>query len=169
MDKSIFLPLYFEIQSTLSMLRELVVGASFDLTSRFYVLFKTNEPWGISRSQLLRFPEESLGFHLGCFLLKHRFNPQPRCENHDVFHVLTGYETDTAQEIALQFFLYGNGKRSAFLHLAMLAGIFLFPDRYALFREAYQNGNQAQRLFDLDYKLLLSTSIFHLKKQYLTL
>ena len=169
MTKSIFLSIYFEFQSTLFILRELVVGASFDLTSRIYVLFKRNKAWGITRGELLEFPEESLGFHLGCFLLKHNFEPQPHCENHDIFHVLTGYETDTAQEIALQFFLYGNGKRSPFLHLALFAGIILYPDHYALFREAYHRGSIAGRLFDLDYKPILIKPFFQFKNQYLTL
>ena len=167
MTKSIFLSIHFEFQSTLLIIRDLVVGVSFDLTSRVYVLFKRNKPWGISRSELLLYPPESLGFHLGCFLLKQHFEPQPHCENHDIFHILTGYMTDTAQEIALQFFLYGNGKHSPFLHLAMFAGIILFPDQYALFREAYRKGTQAKRLFDLDYKPLLTHSFISLKKQYL--
>ena len=95
---------------------------------------KQGTPWNLSTRQLLDFPEDSLGFHLGCFLLQHNFEPQPKCEDHDIFHVLTGYKTDTAQEIALQFFLYGNGKRSPFLSLAMGAGYLLYPDQYATFK-----------------------------------
>lgn len=168
MSKSIFLSTYFEIQSTLIIVRELFVGASFDLSSRLYVLFKRNKPWNITRSQLLQLPTPSLGFHLGCFLLKHNYEPQPHCENHDIFHVLTGYKTDTAQEIALQFFLYGNGKRSPFLLLALIAGLLLYPDAYSLFKGAYHKGFQAKRLYDLDYKALLETSFIQLKNQYIT-
>ena len=45
MTKSIFLSSYFEIQSTLLIVRELFVGASFDLTSRLYVKVKQGTPW----------------------------------------------------------------------------------------------------------------------------
>ena len=165
MTKTIFLSIYFEFQSTLLVIRELFVGASFDLSSRIYVKCKRTRPWNISRAELLQFPEKTLGFHLGCFLLKHNFEPQPRCENHDVFHVLTDYETDTAQEIALQFFLYGNGKRSPFLALALFAGYLLFPDHYTTFKIAQERGRQSIELYDLNYQSLLHTPILPLKNQ----
>ena len=166
MNKSIFLSINFEFQSTLILIRELFVGASFDLTSRIYVKFKHVKPWGISRKELLQYPENTLGFHLGCFLLKHNYEPQPRCENHDVFNVLTGYQTDTAQEIALQFFLYGNGKRSPFLLLAMIAGYFLYPDHYTSFKKAQSRGQKTKSLHHLNYKALLNTSIITFKNAF---
>ena len=165
MTKPFFLSIYFEFQSTLIILRECFVGAVFDLTSRIYIKFKRNQPWGISRAYLLQLPTETLGFHLGCFLLKHNFEPQPRCENHDIFHVLTGYETDTAQEIALQFFLYGNGKRSPFLQLARVAGYLLYPDHYNSFKIAQQRGQQTLRLYDLHYNALLHSPLHQLKNK----
>ena len=166
--KSIFLTSNFEFQSTLLFVRELFVGASFDLTSRIYVKFKRTQAWGISRKEFLQYPENTLGFHLGCFLLKHNYEPQPRCENHDIFHVLTGYQTDTAQEIALQFFLYGNGKRSPFLLLAMFAGYLLYPDHHQNFKKARIHGKQTSRLFDLEYKSYLSISLTDLKSKLTT-
>ncbi|MFD2826640.1 Coq4 family protein [Leeuwenhoekiella polynyae] len=166
MTKSIFLSLNFEFQSALILIRELFVGASFDLSSRIYVKFKRTESWGISRKELLQYPENTLGFYLGCFLLKHNFEPQPRCENHDVFHVLTGYQTDTAQEIALQFFLYGNGKRSAFLLLAMFAGYLLYPDHYKTFKKAQIKGQNTKTLHDFNYKESLKSSIITFKNTF---
>lgn len=167
MTKSIFLPSYFEIQSTLLIVRELFVGASFDLTSRLYVKVKQGTPWNLSTRQLLDFPEDSLGFHLGCFLLQHNFEPQPKCEDHDIFHVLTGYKTDTAQEIALQFFLYGNGKRSPFLSLAMGVGYLLYPDQYATFKVTKEQGRLAPPVYDLDFKALLHKPFKQLKSQFI--
>ena len=79
------------------------------------------------------------------------------------FHVLTGYQTDTAQEIALQFFLYGNGKRSAFLLLAMFAGYLLYPDHYKTFKKAQKKGQNTCTLHDFKYKEVLNTSITTLK------
>ncbi|MGB5943652.1 MAG: hypothetical protein WBG71_12285 [Leeuwenhoekiella sp.] len=163
--RTIFLPINFVIQSTLYNLRERTVAFGFDTFSRLYVKVKRNEPWGISRKELLKLQPESLGFHLGCFLLKHNLHPQPRCEDHDVFHVITGYSTDTDQEIAMQFFLFGNGKRSPFLNLARLCGYLLYPDRYSYFKEALKKGAAHMPLHVFDYKQHLNTSVKLFKKQ----
>jgi len=42
--------------------------------------FKKETPWELSVSQLLMYPENSLGFHLGSFLLQHDFTPQPKLD-----------------------------------------------------------------------------------------
>lgn len=157
--KTFFLYFYFEIQSTLKCIRELLVGLGFSISSKVYVQFKTGYSWQINTRALLNYPEESLGYHLGCFLLQHKFEPQPRCEDHDVFHVLTGYKIDTAQEIAMQFWLWGNGKRSPFVALAMLVGMVLYLDKYDAFTRAYLKGQQSRKIHNIDFKQHLSSPI----------
>ncbi len=162
--KPFFLSFYFEIQSTLKYLREIFVAHSFEVISRLYVRFKTAPAWEVTTRQLLGYPPDSLGYHLGCFLLQHRFEPQPRCENHDVFHVLTGYKIDTTQEIAMQFWLFGNGKRSPFVLLAMLVGLVLYVDGYHAFAKAYSTGKQAYKIHDIDFKKVLATPLSRFTK-----
>ncbi|MGJ8683963.1 MAG: hypothetical protein ACSHWW_05030 [Nonlabens sp.] len=164
-SKTIFLPINFEIQSTLQYLRELFVGFGFNVSSVLYVFFKKGNPWHIHTRQLLSYPSESLGYHLGCFLLQHKFEPQPRCEDHDVFHVLTGFKVDTAQEIAMQFWLWGNGKRSPFVALAMLVGMILYLDQYANFTTALANGKNTAPIHHIDFKQCLSSPISKFKTQ----
>lgn len=157
--KTFFLSFYFEIQSALKYTRELLVGLGFSISSKVYVQFKTGYSWQINTRSLLNYPQESLGYHLGCFLLQHKFEPQPRCEDHDVFHVLTGYKVDTAQEIAMQFWLWGNGKRSPFVALVMLVGMVLYIDQHHCFTRAYLKGQYAKPVHHLDFKLHLSSPI----------
>lgn len=157
--KTFFLSFYFEIQSTLKTIREVFVFHSFATVSKLYVKFKTGACWNVHTRELLSYPEESLGYHLGCFLLQHKFEPQPLCEDHDIFHVLTGYKIDTAQEIAMQYWLWGNGKRSPFVILAMLVGIVLYIDKYELFADAFFNGKNSQAIHDLDFKQYLYSPI----------
>lgn len=157
--KSIFLSIYFEFQSTLQTVREVLIGCSFDLSSKFYVLFKTGTSWQVTTSSLLSYPNNTLGFHLGCFLLQHKFEPQPRCEDHDIFHLLTGYSIDTSSEIAMQFWLWGNGKRSFFVVLAMLAGLAFYPDKYGCFKKAFRQGEQSSPIHHIDYKQYLYSPI----------
>lgn len=166
--KSIFLSFYFEIQSTLKHLRELLVSLGFTISSKMYVFFKKGTSWHLQTNQLLSYPKHSLGFHLGCFLLKHKFEPQPRCEDHDVFHVLTGYKVDTAQEIAMQFWLWGNGKRSPFVALAMLVGLLLYLDCYDSFTRAYLKGQYSKAIHHIDFSQHLSSPISNFKTHYNT-
>lgn len=165
LNKPFFLSIYFEIQSTLKYVREVFVAFSFELVSRLYVQFKAGAQWHVNTRQLRSYPSESLAYHLGCFLLQHNFEPQPRCEAHDVFHVLTGYQVNTAQEIAMQFWLFGNGKRSLFVLLAMLVGAVLYVDEYSAFAKAYSTGKRAPNIHSIDFKQHLSTPISLFKQQ----
>ena len=129
--------------------------------------FKNESPWDISIQQLLEHPEESLGFHLGTFLLQHDFTPQPKLENHDVFHVLTRIGITVPEEIAMQFYLLGNGKRSTYLFMVIFVGTILYPDKYALFIKAYKKGKQALTFHQLDFKKLLITPIQGIRTTFL--
>ncbi len=40
--------------------------------------FKKNKPWAIGKSDLLQHKSGTLGFHLGCFLIKYHFEIQPK-------------------------------------------------------------------------------------------
>ena len=161
--KTFFLSIYFEIQSTLTLFREVFVNFSFELASSVYIRFKTGPSWNVHTKQLLSYPEDSLGYHLGCFLIQHKLEPQPRCEDHDVFHVLTDYKIDTAQEIAMQYWLWGNGKRSPFVLLAMLVGVVLYVDQYSIFIHAIEAGHKASPIHDIDFKQHLYSPIALIK------
>lgn len=117
--------------------------------------FKKNLSWDISVKTLLEHPKESLGFHLGCFLLRHDFSPQPKLENHDVFHVLTNTGISVSEEIAMQYYLLGNGKYSMYLILVIFLGTLLYPDKIKYFKNAYIKGKIAHPFYQLDYKKLL--------------
>lgn len=159
MKKLFFLPFYFEFQSTFILLREVLVSLGFDISRRFYLLFKMGKSWDLNTTDLLKYPSYSLGFHLGCFLLKNQFTPQALCEDHDVFHVLTGFKTDTKNEIAMQYWLWGNGKRSFFVAIAMLCGIFFFPDAYSFFKKSFIKGSLCNSIHSANYQKLLSSDL----------
>ena len=129
--------------------------------------FKKNPPWELSAQQLIQYPKESLGFHLGCFLLKHDFSPQPKLENHDIFHVLTGTGITVPEEIAMQYYLLGNGKRSMYLLCVILLGTLLYPDKFGVFKSAYQKGKNAHSFYQLDCLRLLNTPIQKLQTTFL--
>lgn len=129
--------------------------------------FKKEHPWDISVKQLVTYPKESLGFHLGSFLLQHDFTPQPKLENHDVFHVLTQIGITVPEEIAMQYYLLGNGKRSAYLYMVIFIGTLLYPDKLMFFIKAYQKGSTALTFYQLDFKKLLTQSVSTIRTTFL--
>ncbi|MGB3592354.1 MAG: hypothetical protein WBA16_11780 [Nonlabens sp.] len=158
-----YLPSYFVFQSTLYLLREIIVGYGFKISSSIYCYFKTGKPWNITISQLLTYPANSLGYHLGCFLLRESFELQPSCESHDIFHVITGYPTDTASEISMQYWLYGNGKRSPCTLLAMAIGLVLFMDQWSQFKASFKRGQVYSPITHLDYRHHLNLPLLSIK------
>ena len=145
-------------------LRYLFVERLYEWSKLPYrLLFKREAAWGISVKELISYPQETLGYHLGCFLLKHHFTPEPQLEDHDIYHVLTGSGILVPDEIAMQFYLYGNGKRSIYLFTVLAIGSVLFIDRWPAFKKAYQKGRAAHRFYDLDFLKLLKHSLLDLQ------
>ncbi|WP_298548227.1 Coq4 family protein [uncultured Aquimarina sp.] len=129
--------------------------------------FKKEEPWDISVSQLLKYPTTSLGFHLGSFLLQHDFTPQPKLENHDVFHVLTKTGITVPEEISMQYYLLGNGKKSLYLYTVIFIGTLLYPDKFKMFRTSYTKGRSAYTFYQLDFKKLLDQPLDTIRTTFL--
>jgi len=149
-------------------MRAFIIETLYEYSKRPYQKwFKKEEPWDLTPNILIQYPQRSLGFHLGCFLLKHDFTLQAKLENHDVFHVLTNTGISVPEEIAMQYYLFGNGKRSIYLLLVILSGIMFYPDYISLFYRAYQKGKKAFQFYTLDFKKLLDQPLQKLKTTFL--
>lgn len=135
--------------------RERLLTFLFQHTHRPYAWFKEKEPWDLSPIQLVGMPEGSLGRVLGHYLIERDFELMPKLESHDVAHLLTGTPTDVRGEIALQFLLFGNGKRSVYLLGVLLLGGLLYPGCWSRWRRAHDDGKALRRFFDLDFRRLL--------------
>lgn len=138
-------------------MRHQLLTVLFELTAAPYAALKRSRvPWNLSPDELTRFPEGSLGRALGEDLLAKGFVLMPRLEVHDVCHLLTGVDVDVPGEIALQFLLFGNGKRSPYLFGVLFLGSLLFPDFLGQFLAEYRRGRALERFFDVDYRPLLA-------------
>lgn len=109
---------------------------------------KRGTPWGLSAAQLARRAEGTLGHALGCYLQRKGFELLPRLESHDVVHLVTGMGTDVPDEVALQFLLLGNGKRSLYLFGVVSLGAVLLPEEGGRFLRAFLRGQRLPRFFD---------------------
>jgi hypothetical protein len=137
-------------------MKDIIIEQMYELSKKPYQkLFKNNKPWLITKQELLTMQQETLGFHLGCFLLKHNFSIQPQLEEHDVFHVLTNTNVSVQNEIAMQYYLFGNGKRSLYLFMVMISGLCFYPFSFKYFIKELKRGQQAHQFYQLNFEKLL--------------
>lgn len=127
----------------------------FEHSQRMYIKFKNKKPWGISSQDLLNYPKDTFGYHLGAFLQKNGFELLPKVERHDAYHLLTGYGTNVEDEIALQYVCFGNGKRSAYLLGVLLIGTCILPEYYKYYQKSYKLGKSCNQFHHFKYKRLL--------------
>ncbi len=119
-------------------------------------MFKTKaKSWNLSINDYLKHKEETLGNKLGSFLTNHNYSIQEKLEEHDVFHVLTNTGITVVNEIEMQFYLLGNGKRSPFVFIVIATGIFFYPTSYRKFYESYQKGKKAHQFYHIDFSKIL--------------
>lgn len=128
---------------------------------------KNNDAWDISIDSLFLYPQGTLGYCLANFLKEHNFELQEKLESHDVFHVLTNTGTSVPEEISMQFYLLGNGKRSLYLFAVVFFGLLLFPDYLKSFKQAYTKGAKALQFHQLNFKQMLHLSLQKLKTTFL--
>ncbi|MBQ0152087.1 MAG: hypothetical protein KBS61_04265 [Chryseobacterium sp.] len=124
---------------------------------------KKKRQWQFSEAQLLNFQNDSLGKVLGDFYQKHGFRMIPKMENHDVYHLITDFSTNIQDEIAMQYLLFGNGKKTAYLLGTMLLGTLVFPEYYKMYYEAYYKGKAMKTFHHLNFEELLWQNFYHLK------
>ena len=130
---------------------------------------KKNEPWGITINSFLEYETDTLGNDVGMFLKANNYNVQDGLEEHDVYHILTNIGTTVKEEVDLQFYLLGNGKKSLFVFIVIITGILFYPRHYKSFINYYKKGKDAYQFYDLNFLKLLRQptyiiqSIFNIK------
>ena len=122
-------------------------------------------PWQYKKAELLRFPEKTLGRRLGEFLEREQLELMPKMEDHDVFHVLLNFKTTIKDEVRMQFFLIGNGKKSLYAIATAFVGIMLQPKHFKAFHNAYKTGQKCLSAAKWDFQYLLHEPIELLQNQ----
>ncbi|WP_309610015.1 hypothetical protein [Flavobacterium sp.] len=148
-------------------MKDLFIEKMYEWSKKPYQKFlKKNEPWAISKKELLALPKESLGFHLGCFLIKYNFDMQPKLEDHDVIHVLTNTGISVKEEIGMQYYLYGNGKRSLYLYLVIISGTCFYPTEIKYFINEYCRGKKALKFHYIDHSKMLHIPVIKIQETF---
>lgn len=148
-------------------MRDLFIEKKYEISKKPYQkFFKKGNAWDINVNQLIQLPNDSLGFHLGCFLLKYNFEIQPKLEDHDIIHVLTNTGISVVEEIGMQYYLLGNGKRSLYLMMVIISGTLFYPTRFSYFKQQYKRGKTAHEFYGLDFLNMLSVPLTHIQKTF---
>ncbi len=116
---------------------------------------KNKAPWKYSKDDLANFPSGSLGKELFLFLEQRKFDLIPKAERHDIFHLLTGYDTTPEEETKMQFWLLGNGKWTPYTIGTCIIGFFLIPEYSKSFFAAYKKGCASISISDWRFEPLL--------------
>jgi ubiquinone biosynthesis protein Coq4 len=119
--------------------------------------------WNLTTAQLLQYPEGSIGKTLGEFLKKSNVEPLAGAEYHDVQHIVFDYSISFKDEVALQFFLHGNGKRSIASVSTMIGAWCLLPIHWKYLRASYVRGRRCKDISVLDSKTVLYQNVAQVK------
>lgn len=148
-------------------MRDLFIEKMYEISKKPYQkFFKKGNVWNIEVKQLIQLPQESLGFHLGCFLMKYNFEIQPKLEDHDIVHVLTNTGVSVVEEIGMQYYLLGNGKRSLYLVMVILSGTLFYPTQFNYFIKQYKKGKAAYEFHSLEFLRMLTIPINNIRQSF---
>ena len=122
----------------------------------------------ITAMQLIRYPEESLGHKLGNYLLNSNYGTNVTARTEDIYQlIIGGGETTVKGDIAVQYYLFGNGCNSFRTLTAMALGLLFCPHHTLYFYKRYKDGKQALRFYDVDYFGMLHQPLDRIKDTFL--
>jgi ubiquinone biosynthesis protein Coq4 len=123
----------------------------------------TDKNWNLSVAELLKYPEGSLGKTLGEFLKEQDVELLQGAEYHDIHHILFDYSISFKDEVALQFFLHGNGKKSIASVSTRIGAWFLLPTEWKYLKASYERGKKCKDVSKLNFKNMLHDNFYQVK------
>lgn len=121
----------------------------------------------ISISELISYPYNSLGFHLGRYLFKKGYEYSTLLEKEDVYRLLLTKDTSAKEEFGMYFYLFGNGNFKLDTLSEMFIGFFAYPLAIKYYYKRYQQGKNALRFHDLDHFKMLHLPLERIKDTFL--
>ena len=117
----------------------------------------------ISISELFAYPRESLGFKLASFLYDNSVETEPVPEKEDIYRLLLTREVNNKEEIAMYYYLFGNGDYSLKTVFTIVTGAVFYPHCITFFYSKYCDGRAAFRFYDLDPFRMLHLPVSQIK------
>ena len=141
-------------------IREKIVVKLYGVAKHLYINYYqwNKQEWGGQRNDLARYADGSIGNSLHIFLTNNGFNLIPKHETHDLLHLVADIGTGVKDEIALQYFLLGNGKTSPFLYSSVVVGMCLLPEYMHYYKASWKRGKTANPIYNVDFEPILDQS-----------
>jgi hypothetical protein len=147
-----FKVLWFKILKFRNSVIELVaVKVLFPLAGKIQRKSKGQLPVSV----LLQMRPGSFGFALGKHMQKHKLEFIPGFEEHDMKHLLLGYEVTVPGEIRLSAFEYGTGNRSFMTISVFFLGIPLATELWPTLLRDYRHGKRFPEFRKLALKKMI--------------
>ncbi len=121
----------------------------------------------VNTIELIDYPANSLGFHLGQYLFNKGFQPQSILEKEDIYRLLITKDTSAKEQFGMYFYLFGNGDVSLNTLSEMLVGLLAYPFAVKHFYKQYKAGKNALRFYDLDHCRMLHLPLQRIKDTFL--
>ena len=121
----------------------------------------------LSMDDLIDYPQDSLGFQLGNHLFNNSFEPDPIPEKEDIYRILITEKISDKEDIAMYYYLLGNGYITPQAIFIIITGALLYPLSIKYFYSKYRDGKNALRFHDLDYFKMLHLPISRIKDTFL--
>lgn len=117
----------------------------------------------LSLSELFAYPQDSLGFKLASFLYDNSIDTNPVPEKEDIYRLLLTPEASNKEDIAMHYYLFGNGDYSLRTVFIIISGAVLYPFCIKYFYYKYRDGRNAFRFYDLDHFRMLHLPVEQIK------
>lgn len=119
-------------------------------------LIQRKSPGAISIESLLEMDSRSLGYALGCHMKHYRLQFIKGFEEHDMKHLVLGYDVTVPGEIRLSAFEFGAGNRSFMTMGVFFLGIPLAVDLWPQLIKDYRHGKKHKSFRNIPFKKCLS-------------
>jgi ubiquinone biosynthesis protein Coq4 len=121
----------------------------------------------VTMDELISYPKDTLGFHVGSFLFNNSHDADPQPEITDIYRVLINKEVSDKEEIAMHYYLFGNGDLALKNLFVMATGALFFPHHIMYFYQKYRDGRNALRFYDLNHFSMLHLPLERIKDTFL--
>lgn len=121
----------------------------------------------LTLEELMSFPTGTLGHKLGLFLFNNSCEAEPVPEKEDIHRLLITKEISNKEEVAMQYYLFGNGDYSLFTIFGMITGGLLYLHYLPYFIKRYREGKNALRFYDVDCFRMLHLPVEKIKDAFM--
>lgn len=123
------------------------------------------KPYLEKHNQMRSMQPNTVGRAVAELLDQNNFKLIPKFENHDLKHLILGYNMTIEDEVRMQAFLVGNGNYTIPCLIFLSLGLFM-PELWKELIVEYKKGERTKSIYYLTLDNSMNRSIYELQKEY---